>query len=207
MSDEEKTRIYLITPPALDLSGFSELLARALDAVDIACVRFTSASVDEGEILRQADNLREVCHAREVALVIDEHFQLVERLGLDGVHLGDGAKKLRYVREQLGQDAIVGAFCGSSRHAGLTAGEIGADYVSFGPVTASGLGDGSLAAQDLFEWWSSMIEVPVVAEGSLSLDQAETLAPFADFIALGAEIWNHGDSPVDMLLHYQERIS
>ena len=36
-------------------------------------------------------------------------------------------------------DAIVGAFCGTSRHDGMTAGEMGADYVSFGPVAAVSL--------------------------------------------------------------------
>ena len=88
------------------------------------------------------------------------------------MHLSDGARQVRAVRKALGADAIVGAFAHASRHDGLTAGEIGADYVSFGPVGATGLGDGSTAPLDLFEWWSEMIEVPVVAEGGLTPDLA-----------------------------------
>ena len=77
---------------------------------------------------------------------------------------------MRKVRKDLGPDAIIGAFCGDSRHDGMTAGELGADYVSFGPVGPTGLGDGRLAALELFQWWSEMIEVPCVAEGALTAD-------------------------------------
>ena len=79
-----------------------------------------------------------MAHARDVPLVVADHYRLVARLGLDGVHLSDGARQVRAVRKALGQDAIVGAFAHASRHEGLTAGEIGADYVSFGPVGAIG---------------------------------------------------------------------
>ena len=97
------------------------------------------------------------------------------------------------MRKALGADAIVGAFARASRHEGLTAGEIGADYVSFGPVGATGLGDGTTAPLELFEWWSEMIEVPVVAEGGLTPDLAAALAAVADFLALGDEIWTAPD--------------
>lgn len=67
-----------------------------------------------------------------MAVVIDDHVKLAQRHGLDGVHLTDGARAVRDARKELGDDAIVGAFCGSSRHEGMTAAEHGADYVSFG---------------------------------------------------------------------------
>ena len=109
-------------------------------------------------------------------LVVADHFRLAPRLGLDGVHLTDGARQVRAARKALGADAIVGAFARASRHDGMTAAEIGADYVSFGPVGATGLGDGSVAPLDLFAWWSEMIEVPVVAEGGLTPALAADLA-------------------------------
>ncbi len=102
------------------------------------------------------------------------------------------------MRKDLGEDAIVGAFCGTSRHDGMTAGELGADYVSFGPVGATPLGDGSRAGLELFEWWSEMIQVPVVAEGALDTDLIRTLAPHTDFFGIGDEIWGC-DDPAAML--------
>ena len=125
--------------------------------------------------------------------MIESHILMVERLGLDGVHLIDHARSVRQVRKDLGEDAIVGAYCAASRHDGMTAGELGADYVSFGPVGESPLGDGTRAQPDLFEWWSQMIEVPVVAEGALDTDLIRTLTPHTDFFGIGEEIWRHDD--------------
>ncbi len=193
MADDPHPQIYLITPAELDLSGFPDLLARVLDSAEIACVRLALSTRDEDRLLRAADALREVTHAREVALIIAEHGLMVDRLGLDGVHLLDGARSVRKWRKELGDDAIVGASCGASRHEGISAGEAGADYVSFGPVGPTALGDGTVAQAELFEWWSEMIEVPVVAEGSLDEDQIRKLCNVTDFFAFGQEIWTAED--------------
>ena len=69
----------------------------------------------------------------------------------------------------------------------------GADYVAFGPAGSTALGDGSQAERDLFAWWSEMIEVPVVAEGALTLDLVRELAPVTDFFGVGEEIWSQDD--------------
>jgi len=123
---------------------------------------------------------------------------MVQRLGLDGVHLADGARSVRASRKALGPDAIVGAFCQGSRHEGLTAGEAGADYVAFGPVAPTRLGDGTCVDIAHFAWWSEMIEVPVVAEGALDPDRVRALAPVTDFFGVGPEIWD-ADAPLAAL--------
>jgi thiamine-phosphate pyrophosphorylase len=186
---EARPRIYLITPPVFD-TGLPDRVGALLDTFEVACLRLALAAATEDEVSRAADALRPVAHARDVPLVVNDHHRLVGRLGLDGVHLSDGARQVRAVRKALGPDAIVGAFAHVSRHEGLTAGEIGADYVSFGPVGASDLGDGITAPLDLFQWWSEMIEVPVVAEGGMTPDVAGGLGGTADFVALGDELWS-----------------
>lgn len=199
MSDQpERPQLYLVTPPVFEPEVFAPLLARVLDAVPVACLRLSWAGNDEDAIARAADALRAVAHEREIAIVIERHAIMAERLGLDGVHLPVGARGLRKLRDQLGADAILGAACGVSRHDGLTAAEAGADYVSFGPIGASPLGDGESAEHDLFAWWSEVIEVPVVAEGALTRALIEKFAPVTDFFAIGDEIWR-SDDPVAAL--------
>jgi thiamine-phosphate pyrophosphorylase len=187
-------RLYLIAPPA-PAEADLRALAGLLDGFDVACVRLAPAATAEAEIRRAADALRALCHPREVNLVIADHFRLVEPLGLDGVHLSDGARQVREARRVLGRDAIVGAHARASRHEGMTAAEIGADYVSFGPVAPTALGDGTIAPLDLFQWWSETIETPVVAEGGITPDLAAELGEAADFLALGDELWSHPDGP------------
>jgi thiamine-phosphate pyrophosphorylase len=192
-ADVELPQLYLITPAEVDLMTYPDILAACLDAADIGCVRLALGTKEEDRIAKTADALREVTHARDVALVIDTHIQLVERLGLDGVHLTDGARSVKKVRKELGADAIVGSFCGTSRHDGMTAGELGVDYVAFGPCGQTALGDGSQAEIDLFEWWSTMIEVPIVAEGALTKELITKISPHTDFFGIGDEIWSAPD--------------
>ncbi|MGB4906959.1 MAG: thiamine phosphate synthase, partial [Tabrizicola sp.] len=135
---------------------------------------------------------------RDVAVVIDNHLILAERLGLDGVHLTDGSRNVRKARKDLGADAIVGAYCGASRHDGMSAGEAGADYAAFGPIGETTLGDGSSAPFDLFEWWSEVIEVPIIAEGALTAELVKRFGPVTDFFAVGEEIWG-ADDPLTAL--------
>lgn len=193
MAETDRPQIYLITPPDFALDVFPDRLAKVLDGTEIACVRLALATRDEEKLSRAADALREIAHARDVALVIEQHVLLVDRLGLDGVHLTDGARSLRKVRKDL-PDAIIGSFCGTTRHEGIAAAEAGADYVSLGPVGETPLGDGSRAEFDLFEWWSEMIEVPVVAEGALTAELVERFGPVTDFFGVGEEIWAADDA-------------
>lgn len=193
MADTERPQIYLITPPSFDPAVFPAQLDRVLAAHEVACIRLALATKDEDAQGRAADACREVAHRHDVALVIENHIKLVDRHGLDGVHLTDGARTVRYARKELGQDAIVGAWCGASRHDGMNAGEAGADYVCFGPVGETALGAGELAPRDLFAWWSEVIEVPVVAEGNLTEDLIREFTPVTDFFALGEEIWREDD--------------
>jgi thiamine-phosphate pyrophosphorylase len=194
MADTDRPQIYLITPPEFDLEVFPDRLAAVLDAHDVACLRLALATRDEDRLGRAADALREVAHARDVAVVVEAHLRMVERHGLDGVHLTDAARSVRKVRADLGGDAIVGAFCGTSRHDGMTAAEIGADYVSFGPVGRTALGTGETAPVEVFAWWSEMIETPVVAEGALDEDLVRNLSPVTDFLAFGEEVWREADA-------------
>ena len=193
MATQDRPQITLITPPVLDLDIFPSVLARVMDGVEIACLRLSLASKDADDIGRAADAARVVAHARDVAIVIENHALFVERHGLDGIHLTDGSRAIRALRKDLGADAIVGSFCGISRHEGMSAGEAGADYVAFGPIGEAGLGLGAQAPRDLFEWWSEMIEVPVIAEGALTRTLVESFAPVTDFFALGPEIWGAED--------------
>lgn len=195
---EDRPQIYLITPPVVNLGIFPDRLAQVLDRNEVACLRLALAGTDDYDLGRVADALRAVAHDRDVAVVIDTHVALAARHGLDGVHLLDSARSVRAARKELGADAIVGAWCGLSRDAGMTAGEAGADYVAFGPAGPNRLGTGAQADHDLFAWWSEMVEVPVVAEGALTAAVIRDLAPVTDFFGIGDEIWS-GDDPAAAL--------
>ena len=63
-------RLYLLTPPLSGPSTFGDDLAAALDAAPVACVRLRMAGGDEDALRRTADQLREIAHTRDVAIVL-----------------------------------------------------------------------------------------------------------------------------------------
>ena len=184
-------RLYLVSPPELDDPALHRLAA-VLDAHDVACLRLDLAGRDPGRVARMAEAARDLAAARDVPVVVTDHVALVRTVGLDGLHLTD-PRPLRRLRKEWGGGPILGAFCGASRHDGMAAGEVGADYVAFGPVGTTPLGVGPRAELDLFAWWAEMIEVPVVAEGALDVPAIEALAPHVEFFTLGDEVWGAED--------------
>ena len=154
MTDQAAPRIYLVTPAMQDAEAFAPDLAAVLAEVPIACVRLSLAeAADEDAWTRAVNHLLPVCHNADVPLVVTDHYRLVEPLGLDGVHLVSSRTPMRDVRKALGEDRIVGAYAGNSRHDAMVLAEAGADYVCLGPVGDTGaLGSDDRAGDDLFQW-------------------------------------------------------
>jgi thiamine-phosphate pyrophosphorylase len=75
----------------------------------------------------------ELCSARNVPLILNDHPELVESAGADGVHLGQDDTPVAEARELLGEERIIGL---STHDAGQieAAGRMGADYIGVGPV-------------------------------------------------------------------------
>lgn len=207
MSDPADPRLYLLLPPRFDPEEMAATLDQVLKEVLVACVRFDLGAASEDDWTRAANHLIAPCHDADVALVITDHYRLVEPLGLDGVHLGGTRTPLRDVRKTLGADRIVGAAAGASRHKGMVLAEAGADYVTLGPVGDTGvLGDDERAGDDLFQWWAEMIETPSVAEGGVDIEAARRLAEHADFVTPDVRIWENDDA-LDILRELNTALS
>ncbi|SDX31335.1 thiamine-phosphate pyrophosphorylase [Albimonas donghaensis] len=188
---EDAARLILVTPPRAALETLTAALPDALASGLVATVRLDMPGAPEDEIRRAADALRVICHAADVALVIRDHFRMVRPLGLDGAQVDLKGASLKKIRAEMGEDAILGVACGTSRHDGMVAGEAGADYVLFGPFRApEGLGAGETAPMELFEWWGEMIETPSIAEGGVTVEDAGALSAHADFIAPDVSVWD-----------------
>lgn len=204
MASDDDARIYLVTPTTLDAQSFAPVLADVLSEVAVVCVRLAmSDQADEDAWTSAANHLLPVCHDADVAMVVTDHFRLVEPLGLDGVHLATTRTPMRDVRKSLGDDRIVGAYAGNSRHDAMILAEAGADYVSLGPIGDVGaLGSEDRAEDELFHWWAEMIETPVVAEGAVRPEDAKRLTEFTDFVVPDVTLWQSPENVVAMLRQY-----
>jgi len=142
--------------------------------------------LDGGADVAQLD---ETCLAGQLARV--------SQLAGDGVHLGRTQaviSEFEEARHLLGENAIIGADCGLSRHLAMAFGEAGAEYVGFSvsssqPVPLDAPGD---ELTNMVNWWQDLFEIPCVALNPSDRSELEALLQIpADFVTIGAQLWPH----------------
>jgi thiamine-phosphate pyrophosphorylase len=190
-------RLYLITPPKIELPAFAETLARALDAGDVASLQLRLKSLSDDEVRCAAEALMPIVQERGVAFLINDRPDLAAGLGADGTHIGQEDASYAQARAALGPEKIVGVTCHNSRHLAIEAAEAGADYVAFGAFYPTETKQPKAAADpEILRWWSELMIVPSVAIGGITPENAAPLFEAgADFLAVSAGIWNHPKGP------------
>jgi thiamine-phosphate pyrophosphorylase len=191
-------RLYLITPPRLDdLAGFGRALGHALDADDVACLQIRLKDQADEVVAAAIDALSPIAQARGVAVILNDRPDLAARLGCDGVHVGQDDAPYAEARRLVGRDRIVGVTCHDSRHLAMEAAEAGADYVAFGAFFPTATKEAKTRADpEILSIWQETMEVPCVAIGGITVATAREIARAgADFVAVSAGVWSHGDGP------------
>lgn len=187
-------QLYLISP--LDVGGhFPSQLDAALSAGPVAAFQFRVKGIDQHKAVELAAPLQAICARHDVAFIVNDSIALAKRIKADGVHLGQSDGDPREARLELGRDAQVGVTCHNSRHLAMEAAEAGADYVAFGaffPTTTKQVEH--LAELETLQLWSQFTEVPCVAIGGITPENAKAVVDAgADFIAVSGAVWNHAD--------------
>lgn len=192
-----RCRLYLITPPSLSANAFAPLLSAALAGGDVASVQLRLKDADDAAILAAGAVLRPIIQAAGAAFIVNDRPDLAARLNADGVHIGQSDSPYAAARKAVGPDAIVGVTCHASRHLAMQAAEAGADYVAFGAFYPSATKPPpAFAERELLDWWQALMEIPCVAIGGITIDNAEPLvAAGADFLAVSAGVWGHPGGP------------
>jgi thiamine-phosphate pyrophosphorylase len=192
-----RCRLYLITPPKLELAHFSRALEDALDGGDVACVQVRLKDAPDEEVLGVGAALKPMIQNSGVAFILNDRPDLAARLDADGVHIGQSDASYSEARRMLGSERIVGVTCHNSRDLAYNAAEAGADYVAFGAFYPTDTKQPSHWAEpELLEIWQKTMQTPCVAIGGITLANAEPLVRAgADFLAVSAGVWAHAEGP------------
>jgi thiamine-phosphate pyrophosphorylase len=186
----QPAKLYLISPQ--DVRGtFRDRLRAALEPGLAAAFQLRVKDVDEHELARLAEPLQRICADSDVAFIVNDSMTLAKRLGADGVHLGQGDGDIREARALLGPSAQIGKTCHDSRHLAMEAGEAGADYVAFGAFYPTTTKPSNYRPEpSILSWWSTLFEIPCVAIGGITADNAKPLVDAgADFLAVCQAVW------------------
>ena len=190
----EPTKLYLISPQ--DVGGsFPDRLKAALEPGIASAFQLRVKEVDDHELARLAEPLQRLCGDVGVAFIVNDSMGLAKRLGADGVHLGQSDGDVRDARTLLGPNAQIGKTCHDNRHFAMEAGEAGADYVAFGAFYPTTTKPSNYRPKpSLLTWWSTVFEIPCVAIGGITPDNAKPLIDAgADFLAVCQAVWGKDD--------------
>jgi len=174
--------LYLVTPNWDNTEQLLAVTEQALQA-DVALLQYRHKSADAALRRSQASALLALARQYGVPLVINDHIDLCEEIGADGLHVGGTDMTVAQARARLGPDCIVGASCYGELALARAAQAAGASYVAFGgfypslvkqyPVTTPP----AIVTQARGE-----LAVPVVVIGGMTPDNA------APLVALGADL-------------------
>jgi len=205
--DRATTRLYLITPPALDPDKFATELEDALAGGDVACLQLRLKDVADDLVRRATRVLQPIAQAHDVAFIMNDRPDLAAALGCDGVHVGEEDMPYAEARRLLGPDRIVGVTCGASRHRAIAAAEAGADYVAFGAFFPSPTKGGAKyrATPEVLQDWSETTVVPCCAIGGITQENCGPLVEAgADFLAVISSIWSYPKGPRAAVADFNE---
>jgi thiamine-phosphate pyrophosphorylase len=188
-------KLYLISPQHVG-GGFPDRLSLALEPGLTAAFQLRVKDTPEDDLARLAEPLQRICADAGVAFIVNDSMQLAKRIGADGVHLGQQDGDVREARALLGPGAQIGKTCHDSRHLAMEAGEAGADYVAFGAFYPTTTKPSHYRPDpSILSWWSTLFEIPCVAIGGITPDNAKPLVEAgADFLAVCQAVWSAGDT-------------
>ena len=151
----------------------------------VTLLQLREKNLPEEEFLKEAIQVKELCHRYNVPLIINDNVDVAEKSGADGVHVGIEDAPVGEIRRRMGPDFIIGATAKTVEQA-VFAERSGADYLGVGAVYPSPTKKNAIriTKEQLLEICSS-VSIPAVAIGGIT---AENLPPLAGSGIAGAAV-------------------
>jgi thiamine-phosphate pyrophosphorylase len=204
-----RCRLYLITPPRIELKTFAAELERTLAAGDVASLQLRLKDIGDDVVRDAVRALKPIAQAKDVAFILNDRPDLAAELDCDGVHIGQDDMSYDEARNIVGPNKVVGVTCHNSRHLALEAAEAGADYVAFGSFFPTATKEPKTTAEiETLQWWAEIMEIPCVAIGGITVANAAPLVEVgADFLAVSSGVWDHAAGPAAAVREFNELLA
>jgi thiamine-phosphate pyrophosphorylase len=187
-------RLYLATPPVGEAQRLAAALGAATGAADVAAVLLRLKPDGERELIKRVKIIAAAVQAKDVALLLEGHADIVARAGADGAHL-TRLEAFSDALETLKPERIAGCGGLATRDDAMLAAERGADYVMFGEPEASGRRPSFAAIVERVEWWAELFEIPCIGFAMEPSEIGPLARAGADFVAVGGSLWEDARGP------------
>lgn len=153
------------------------------------------------ELISTGKRIKEECDKYNSLFILDDHVELVNEIGANGVHLGKEDMPIKEARKILGKDKIIGGTANNFEDIVKHYND-GADYIGLGPLRYTNTKK-KLSPILGFEGYREIIEkcktqgidIPIYAIGGIRIEDIEELKRIGVFgIAISSLILESEDS-------------
>lgn len=169
-------RLHVITDTSLQ-SRFSHAeLAELAIKGGADTIQFRQKTGPIREIIRQAQEVREVTAAHGIPLIVNDRLDVALACRADGLHLGQSDMPMELARDILGKEFIIGGSANSKEEIKFCL-RAEVDYIGIGPVFPTGSKDDASPALGLdgFKAIAGELYTPVVAIGGVTSENIPAL--------------------------------
>jgi len=186
-----------------------------IQQVEIACsaganwIQYRCNTKPENELIAEIDQIASICDDWGATLIITNHYQLLDKVDAQGLHIEDEAADFSAIREAISDDKTLGASATNltgllkTQHSGVV------DYCVLGPFahTETRPNNFPLLGYDGYrQLEKAHIEIPVIATGGIQLQDVELLLKTGIYgIAVSSAI-NRSVDPAGMVKEFYRKV-
>lgn len=174
--DKKTMLLYAVTDRMW--TGRQNLCEQVEDALrgGATCVQLREKELDEESFLKEAIEMKELCHKYHVPFFINDNVKIAIECGADGIHVGQEDMEAGAVRSLVGDNMIIGVSVHSVEEA-VEAVKNGADCLGVGAMfSTSTKPDADVLSMKTLSDICHAVDIPVVAIGGLNKNNISELA-------------------------------
>ena len=131
MLDQRIQGLYGITPNNnLNIA----LIERIFNEHKVNILQYRHKTNNDKLKLEEAKQLLELCLQHNTLFIVNDDINLCEKVGADGIHIGQSDINARLARAALGKKFIIGVTCHDSLKLAIDAENNSADYIALGAI-------------------------------------------------------------------------
>ncbi len=174
--DKKTMLLYAVTDRAW--TGKQSLYEQVEAALKggVTCVQLREKELDDEAFLKEAIEIKELCHRYHVPFFINDNVDIAIKCGADGIHVGQEDMAAGAVRSLVGDGMMIGVSVHTVEEA-IEAVKNGADCLGVGAMfSTSTKTDADVLPMETLSDICRAVDIPVVAIGGLNKNNISELS-------------------------------
>src|SRR5690625_4340683 len=123
-------KIYLVINSSMEESKILEKL-KVISTKEIAAIQIWDNFEKGQDVIALIRKIYAICHSKNIPLLINNRWEYLNQIELDGVHFDVIPDAIDFIRNQVQREFIIGLTCGNNLNSVEWAAENKVDYISF----------------------------------------------------------------------------